>query len=109
MVKKTTGFGVGTREITGAVGPPWIATGVAGSVVDVVVVADVEVVVADELRRRPRTVGAACAACPPEANVRTPAQPPAVPTATRASTPATIQSCRLREAWRRIRLATGPF
>ncbi|HYU40038.1 MAG TPA: hypothetical protein VEM59_09410 [Acidimicrobiia bacterium] len=90
---------MGTREITGAVGPPWIAKGVAGSVVDVVVVAaDVEVVVEDELRRRPRTAFAACAECPPEANVRTPTQPPAAPTATKASTPAMSQSCRLREA-----------
>src|SRR5438477_2675192 len=48
IVKNTTGLVVGTREMTGATEPPWIATGVAGSVVGVVVVVvvlDVDVVV----------------------------------------------------------------
>jgi hypothetical protein len=87
IVKNTTGFGVGTREMIGATEPPWIGTGVgAGSgVVVVVVVVDADVaVVVEPLDVRCSRDRAACAACPPEAN------DPANPQAPRAATTTTM-------------------
>src|SRR5260370_6401361 len=83
IVKNTTGLEVGTREMIGATGPPWIATGVAGIVV---VVLDVEVVV-DPLEAQCRRELAACALRPPDELGPTNAHAPSAPT--RAMTAAT--------------------
>jgi len=104
MVKNTTGLVVGTRDITGAVGPPGIGTGVGGSAV--VVVGAVDRVVRDRVVRR---AWVACAAPPSDVRGLTSAHAPTATRATKTVAVATRRTLRLRAARRRIRRATPCF
>jgi hypothetical protein len=94
MVKKTTGLGVCTREITGATEPPGIATGVGGGNVVVVVDVVLDVVVELVTERDVRRARVTCAARPFELKAPAILSPPNVAIETTARTPATVPSLR---------------
>jgi hypothetical protein len=94
MVKKTTGLGVCTREITGATEPPGIDIGVGGGNVVVVVDVVLDVVVELVTERDVRRARVTCAVRPFEVNAPAILSPPNVATETTARTPAIVPSLR---------------